>query len=328
MPDPIGSSSSSQDCILTCDQCPAGMARIWTLVVTGVTSEGGCCDGYNGTFTLRSNDVTPCVWTADEIAPLCASGTGNPWFMSYDSGSDRWLLENIMVDTLHAKYAIDADDWNCNGPNEFTYDSGGTSFCGDWPETLTVTPTNCGAGSSSSGDCEAVCLYLSAEEVAEIVASGGTIVGGPFSSEVECQANCCNNSSSSSNSSGFAVVETTNCCCPIMAEKWTFTLSGITNANCSNCTSLNGTWTVVFQPPPLSLGCSWLQNTGVSCPGVGDLFIFGKVGSNMLLAGYNHSYSLPCDSFDCVGPNVLIDQGNGGLGLCDGWPPTLTITPA
>ena len=48
-------------------------------------------------------------------------------------------------------------------------------------------------------DC--TCYNLSSSELAAILADGGILVSGPYNSEEDCAANCCNSSSSSSSSS-------------------------------------------------------------------------------------------------------------------------------
>lgn len=141
--------------------------------------------------------------------------------------------------------------------------------------------------------------------------------------------------------------------CPTEAPyQWTFTLSGVTNSTCAQCSQFNNTFTITYDPPGLSpTACEWFM---LDSNGVGDVRLEGhgrmaapcifesfdvptvwwrlyKPGSSWHLnSPYNVTYELDDASWDCCGPNTMTlvpqDAGELMVDACSNWPATVTLT--
>ena len=130
--------------------------------------------------------------------------------------------------------------------------------------------------------------------------------------------------------------QTVECiCCPDGTPLiWQYTLSGITDDACTNCTGYNGTFNLIH------IGaCNWTTNELTPCffefdPNRMAFFSCGGTGQDdnwelLLLKNDGNTiatYSIPEENFDCLGTNTL--DFVSSLNTCGTWPTTALVFPA
>lgn len=151
--------------------------------------------------------------------------------------------------------------------------------------------------------------------------------------------------------------------CLVVPRYWTVTLGGLSNRNCSNCGPLNGTHLLVpvFEPcTPGTWGtsCTWVKYGGDGsaspsfppCTGNTPLGCLTKTKDmrlQMLTSGGLRTirldffgttstgfgdalFVLQGPTVDCLGTNVLprTSMVADAVRDCDGWPTSVTVSPA
>lgn len=131
-------------CGLSCGPC-SNLADCWELVVAGVTDDDctGCstAEAFNGTFVLDFFQGGPsCVISDLTLVDGLQSGTpcttvDGRWSLSYSSFDGWWELKWNTI-----KYRLDEEEFDCNGPNTFSFaTTEGNTAC-TFPSTLTIEP--------------------------------------------------------------------------------------------------------------------------------------------------------------------------------------------
>ena len=119
--------------------------------------------------------------------------------------------------------------------------------------------------------------------------------------------------------------------CGTMPRRWALSVSGVANGTCTDCSGLNGNWTLTY-----TSGCTWKsQDTPCQC-GTGAAYIWELdylpgtqvwqlAVTNVTFGGAFVDYTLADSSFHCNGANTL--PRTIADNPCTGWPANLTITP-
>lgn len=187
----------------------------------------------------------------------------------------------------------------------------------------------------------ASCLHKTVTERDALIASGWTLVSGPYPNEGVCDSSC-------GGGGGGGDVVCYECDCSKTAEtgstkwpsQWVFTVTGVTNGSCSECEdNLNGTHTIdaVNEGDPPVFGCAWDGPEATFCTDHSQDWLMQKNGPNVYfpsdhwelspaLSGGGMVYAIACEDFDPCGPNTLskiIDSPE----CVTPWPHTITIYP-
>lgn len=113
--------------------------------ITGVT-DNTCdsCSEFNNTYraTLMGYSGDGLDWDTPSINPTCAALSSTyiwriDYYLSGGAGYVQLVLRGATNIVTYTGPAI--TDWNCFGPNVFTYDSD-NGECANWPATITVYP--------------------------------------------------------------------------------------------------------------------------------------------------------------------------------------------
>lgn len=117
---------------------------------------------------------------------------------------------------------------------------------------------------------------------------------------------------------------------------WELVVAGVADNTCTNCTNVNGTFTldtVVPQCNATSLSSPSIEyyHTGLaSCFSATSNWVLGVGSTNTTLVIGPSSfrlaiYQIATSSFDCEAENTISKSSNSVA--CTSWPSTLTVTP-
>jgi hypothetical protein len=145
------------------------------------------------------------------------------------------------------------------------------------------------------------------------------------------------------------VIDTDGCTpCLTAAERFRFTLSGVTNGSCFNCSTLNKTWELIWQRDCWGQqGCNWVTDDGenwcfdgffyewVLWYGAGPgsvvnwwLALSQSCAGNPVSGAFNYYRLKAGTTFDCIGQNVFEQIGLAGAYLCANMPAEIVLTPS
>lgn len=112
------------------------------------------------------------------------------------------------------------------------------------------------------------------------------------------------------------------CCTDGFWSEYTLTVAGITTTGCSDCTRLNGSWTLTKVA-----GCGWETATPVPgfCTGAGPYWSLACSGGTWFLSSHVDAPLYTTTDDLCVDGGTL--DLTAGPFLCTDYPATLTITP-
>ena len=123
----------------------------------------------------------------------------------------------------------------------------------------------------------------------------------------------------------------TCCGCSTNPSQWQFTLAGVTNNACLDCTDYNRTWTLTR----LNDGtCTWQDDATITPCEVTptDSYAWQLFCDTALNKWFLNTlntevtYNLAGASWDCDGPNTM--NYGGAVGTCLNWPATITLSAA
>lgn len=168
-----------------CGGCSADeVPDTYHCVITGFSGGVCVCESLNGTWTLTYRGPTTCTWAADTGDNCPAVGGSETWIQLFFNPTAHLGLFAI-VDTItnYVQYDIDGA-FDCTGENTFLPAS--TTNCAAAPASITLIP-----GPASGPGGAQTCMYFgSSAALASFIAGGGTVLDGPFISEVVCSDYC------------------------------------------------------------------------------------------------------------------------------------------
>jgi hypothetical protein len=112
------------------------------------------------------------------------------------------------------------------------------------------------------------------------------------------------------------------CCLSGFWTQYTFTVAGITDpGGCAACTTLNGTWVLIFQED----SCRWTTRDASFCAGTGPFWTLSCSGGTWSLVSHTDGSLYTTTDDLCITGGTLDLTSPGST--CDTYPATITVSP-